>query len=106
MRNILDDVIIWGKRQREYNFYLQKGLQQKREHGLTFNKEKCLFNLPKITFFRMVLSKDVISADETKIQAIKKLKKLGNIAELRGFLGLATYLGGFMPNFSDLVDPL
>ena len=37
---------------------------------------------------------------------MKKLKKLGNIAELRSFLGLATYLGSFIPNFADLVDPL
>ena len=54
----------------------------------------------------MVLSKDGISADETKIQAIKKLKKTRNIAELRSFLGLATCLGSFIPNFADLVDPL
>ena len=54
----------------------------------------------------MVLSKDGISADETKIQPLKNLKKLGNIAEMKGFLGLATYLGNFIPNFADLVDPL
>ena len=35
----------------------------------------------------MVLSKDGISADETKIQAIKKPNKPENIAEVRSFLG-------------------
>ena len=60
----------------------------------------------QITFFRRVLSKDGISAAETKIQVIKKLKKLGNIAELRSFLGLTTDLGSFIPNFEDLFDPL
>ena len=54
----------------------------------------------------MVLSKDGISADETKILAIKKLKKLGSITELRSFSGLETYIGSFIPNFADLVDPL
>ena len=34
----------------------------------------------------MVLSKDGFSANETKTQAIKKLKKPGHIAELRFFL--------------------
>ena len=80
-RNISDDVTIWGKSQHEHNFYLQKALQLVREHGLTL-KEKCLFNLPKITFSGMALAKDVISAHETKIQAIKKLKNPENIAEL------------------------
>ena len=40
----------------------------------------------------MVLSKDGNSTNETKIQAIKKLKKSENIAELRSFLGLVLYL--------------
>ena len=34
------------------------------------------------------------------------LKKPTNIAELRSFLGLGTYLGSFIPNFGDLVTPL
>ena len=54
----------------------------------------------------MVLSKYGISADENKIQVFKKLTKPEDMAELRSFLGLATYLGDFMPNFEDLVDPL
>ena len=37
LRNILDDVIIWGKSQHELDFYLQKALQQVWEHGLTLN---------------------------------------------------------------------
>lgn len=53
----------------------------------------------------MVLLKDGNSTNETKIQAIKKLKKSENIAELRSFLGLATYLGSFIPHFGDMVDP-
>ena len=54
----------------------------------------------------MVLSKYGISADEIKIQVFKKLTKPEDMAELRSFLGLATYLGDFMPNLADLVDPL
>ena len=104
LRNISDVVIIWGKSQSE--FYLQKALQRIQEHEFTLNKEKCLFNLPKITFFGMVSSKGGISADETEIQAIKNRKKPQNITELRIFLGLATYLGSFIHNFGDMVDPL
>ena len=82
VRNISDVVIIWGKSQREHDFYLQKALQQIREHGLTLNKETCLFNRTKVTFFGMVLLIDGISADETKIQAIKKLNLLCSIVPM------------------------
>ena len=87
-------------------FVYRNTQQQVREHGLTVNEEKCLLNLPKIIFFRIVLSKDGISADETKFQAVKKRQKLGYIAQFRTFLGLVTYLGSFKPNFADLIDPL
>lgn len=43
----------------------------------------------------MVLSKNGVSADETKTQDIKKLKKLEKKAELRSFLGVAAYPGSF-----------
>ena len=45
--------------------------------------------------YRKILSKDGIPADATEIQAIKKPKKTENMAELRSFLGLATYLGRY-----------
>ena len=54
----------------------------------------------------MVLSKYGISVDEIKIQVFKNLTKPEDMAELRSFLGLAIYLGDFMPNFAGLVDPL
>ena len=41
-RNILDNVIIWEKSQREYDFYLEKALKRVREHRLTLNREKRL----------------------------------------------------------------
>ena len=75
VRNISDDVLIWEKSQRDNDFYLQKALQRVWEHRLTLIKEKCLSNQRKFPFFVMVLSKYGISANETKIQAIKKLKK-------------------------------
>ena len=77
MCNIQVDIIIWEKSQHEHDFYLQKALQQVWDHEL-----KCLFNLPNVTLFGMVLSKNGISINETKIQAIKKLEKPGNISEL------------------------
>ena len=93
-------------KEREHDFHLQNTLQRVRQHGLTLYNEKCLFNFPEIQFFGMVLSKDGIAADETKIQAIKKLKGSGNIEELRSFLDLATYLESFMASFADMIHAL
>ena len=47
-----------------------------------------------------------ISPDITKVQAIRDARVPTNAAEVRSFLGLATYCSRFIPDFATLVEPL
>jgi hypothetical protein len=47
------------------------------------NKGKCEFNRDKVEFFGYVFSKDGISADPKKINAIKNAEPPKNAAEIR-----------------------
>ena len=44
--------------------------------------------------------------DKAKVEAIRKFMKPNNLTELRGFLGLANQLGGFIDNIACLTEPL
>ena len=70
----MDDAIIWGKSKCEHDFYLQTALQWIKEHGLTHNKERCLFNLLKITYFGMVYQKMVSQPMQLKFNPLKSLR--------------------------------
>lgn len=47
-----------------------------------------------------------MSPDPAKVEAIKKFKQPNNVQELRSFLGMVTYCGMFVKNFSTIAAPL
>ena len=104
--NISDDVIIYGKSQNEHDAALRAVCQRFMEIGLTLNDGKCLFNQNKLTFFGLVFSSDGISADPAKVSAIKNAPAPRCVNDIRSLLGMATSCAKFIPNFSDLTEPL
>ena len=52
---------------------------------------KCEFYLEKLSFLGYIISKDGITIDPAKIEAIAKWKQLENPIEVRSLLGLVGY---------------
>jgi hypothetical protein len=106
VKNISDDIIIYGKDQAEHDLRQRKVFEQLREKNITLNKGKCEFNRDKVEFFGYVFSKDGISADPKKINAIKNAEPPKNAAEIRSLSELANYVSRFIPDFATITDPL
>ena len=104
--NISDDVIIFGKTQAEHDAALCAVFKRFSEINLTLNKKKCEFNKPSLTFFGFVFSSQGIAPDPRKVEAIKAATPPTTASEVRSFLGMATYCAKFIPNFSDVSQPL
>ncbi|CAB3995908.1 Retrovirus-related Pol poly [Paramuricea clavata] len=77
VHNIADDLIVWGKSQEEHDRNLEA-----------------------------FLSKDGLSADPKKVEAIVKTTTPQNVAQLRSFLGLANNCARFIKDFATLSAPL
>ena len=75
-------------------------------NGLTLNLDKCKVNLPSIEYYGMMFSKTGVSPDPNKIQALKELPPLSNVAKLRSFLGMMNYLSRFIKDFAIISEPL
>ena len=106
VRNIADDIIVWGKTQAQHDKNLEALLQRLVIKKLTLNLEKCKFNQPSLWFYGYILSKDGLSADPKKVEAIKNFKTPADASQLRSFLGLANYCSQFIKDFSTLTAPL
>ena len=100
--NISDDVIIFGKTQAEHDAALQSVFKRFSEINLTLNKRKCEFNKSSLKFFWICFLKPRNLAR----QAIKGATLPTTASEVRSFLGMATYCSKFIPNFSDVSQPL
>ncbi|KAJ8346728.1 hypothetical protein SKAU_G00281290 [Synaphobranchus kaupii] len=76
VRNISDDILVYGKTQEENDRSLKAVFERLRKKNLTLNEEKCEYSKPKLEFFGYVFSKSGISADPKKISAIQTYRPL------------------------------
>ena len=52
VRNIADDIIVWGTTQNEHDERLNQLMQRLAEKGLTVNEAKCLYNQSSLWFYK------------------------------------------------------
>ncbi len=102
----IDDVLIFGKDQKEHDQALATALQRIKEAGVTLNASKCVFNKKKLKFLGHVINTEGIQADPDKTSAITGMKEPTNVSELRRFLGMVNHLGKFSSKLADLNQPL
>ncbi|KAL5540692.1 hypothetical protein UlMin_043344 [Ulmus minor] len=87
----IDDILIYSKSQKEHEQHLRVVLQTLKQHQLYAKFSKCEFWLSSVQFLGHVVSKDGISVDASKIEAVSKWPAPTNVTEIRSFLGLAGY---------------
>ncbi|KAL5558179.1 hypothetical protein UlMin_034390 [Ulmus minor] len=102
----IDDILIYSKSQKEHEQHLRVVLQTLKQHQLYAKFSKCEFWLSSVQFLGHVVSKDGISVDASKIEAVSKWPAPTNVTEIRSFLGLAGYYRRFVEGFSSLSAPL
>lgn len=56
--NQRDDILLGGRDETEHREQLKTVLKRARDHGITFNREKCQFGKEQIEFFVHVFTKD------------------------------------------------
>ena len=89
---ISDDMIIFNKSLEDHLQTLDKLFTKIDELNLKLNRSKCLFGKNEIKFFGVIISKDGVKADPSKIESLQQAKSPQNVKELRSFLGLCTYV--------------
>lgn len=105
-RNISDDIIVYGKTQAEHDEALDAVFNRLNERGLTVNKRKCLFNQQQIEFFGLVFSKDGVSPDPKKVEAIHNASTPKDTTEVKSFLGMTNYCARFIQGYATITEPL
>ena len=104
--NQRDDILLGGRDDAEHTNVLRTVLQRARDHGITFNKEKCQFGKEQIEFFGHVFTKDGLKPSPDKVRAIKECGVPENKEAVRSFLGMAGYLDNFIKNYAAIAAPL
>ena len=106
VKNISDDIIVYGEDQKSHDLSLNKVLQRLNDNGLTINLLKCKFSVSEIEFFGFKFSEHGLSADPKKVEAVKSFPKPEDAKALRSFIGMATYSSRFIKNYSIITASL
>ena len=81
-------------------------MERLRQHGLTLNADKRLFNVDRLVFMGILLSEKGIGPTEERVRALQETKQPETISEVQSFLGLANYSSRFIPRFATLTESL
>ena len=106
VKNIADDIIVYGKTREEHDNNLDKCLKRLFDRGFRLNKSKCSFLSQTLQFFGQTFSADGIKPDPTRILDLQNAPKPNNVHDVRSLLGMANYSSRYIANFATITAPL
>ena len=95
----VDDILIYSKTLEDHDRHLRIVLQVLREAKLYAKFGKCEFWKEEVKFLGHVVSKEGISVDPSKVEAVLNWSRPTTPTEIRSFLGLARYYQRFIEGF-------
>uniref|UniRef100_A0A8R1DP49 Reverse transcriptase domain-containing protein n=1 Tax=Caenorhabditis japonica TaxID=281687 RepID=A0A8R1DP49_CAEJA len=102
----IDDVLVHSKTFEEHLCSLRKVLSRFREYNLKASPKKCEFVKQSIVFLGHEINSDNYKPNQANIDSIISMPTPSNINEVRRFVGMTGFFRRFIPNFSEVAEPL
>jgi hypothetical protein len=106
VHTIFDDILAHTTTLTEHCKQLRSVLERARQNNLTFRLAKCRFAKSEVEYTGHILSSTGVKPSASKVKAIIDMPQPDSIDKVRTFLGMATYLSKYIPNFSTVTEPL
>lgn len=88
----IDDILVYSKDKEAHEKHLREVLLKLRENQLYAKLSKCEFWLQEVAFLGHVISKEGVSVDPAKIQAVSEWPTPKSVSDIRSFLGFGRIL--------------
>jgi len=73
---------------------------------MSLNQKKCDFGVTKGTLLGHIMSKEGVTIDPERVDAIDRIPQLKNINGIQSFFRQINFLGRFVTNFIEITRPI
>ena len=102
----IDDILIYSGDLAQHKNHMRLVLEPLRSAGLHVKPEKCIFHSESVKYLGVVVFRQGIEMDSTKVEAIQDWKTPRSCTEVREFLGFANFCRRFIRDYSRVVHPM
>jgi hypothetical protein len=96
----LDDILIYSKSVADHVTQIEAVFKTFREANLRLHPKKCNWAQNNVTFLGHQISKEGIRLDKRKTKILEEFPPPKNVKQLKSFLGLSSWMRGFIRNYS------
>ena len=102
----LDDLFVYSETMTDHRKHVRKVLQKLREAGIQADVDKCEFHVTETKFLGVVVGRNGIKMDPTKIEAVVEWAIPRHLKQVQAFLGFINFYRRFIKDFSKIAKPL
>jgi hypothetical protein len=104
--NFMDDLVVYSRSYAEHLGHLKEIFTRLERAGFTLNREKLHLAQSEIAFLGHAVSAQGVKVLGERVEAIRNFPPPKNLRGVRRFLGMAGFYARFVPQFSQIAEPL
>ena len=102
----LDDITIFSKNAIDHFQHLRVIFKRCKEYGISLNPKKSVFSVHESKLLGFIVSKEGVTIELERVNAILDLPLPAHKKGLQSFLGKIDFIRRFIPNIAELLLPL
>src|SRR5258708_28411844 len=102
----MDDILVYSCTLSDHQQIVCQVLSTLQEQRLFLKPEKCKFKQKEVKYLRLVILKDHVTMDLTKVCRVMEWPTPMKVKEVQSFLGFVNFYWKFIHNFSNIAHPL